>query len=659
MDNARGRVGGARAAAATAAAARAMRIGRAVGLGGAMVVAVLAARMLASAPRRGDEATVTPTATPCAAALVYLPFLLKPGGAPYVAGTPVPRLIGGACPRAGSPTAEVTASSTASTTATTGASATAGAIASPTATAGVGTPSPTATGGTASVTATPSGSPAASATPRPSPSPTATRPANLLGVQAFEADFTALSRGLADQAGAGWLRTRALWAGIEPTDSSPRRREWGMSDSMISLAAARGLRPVVVVYTAPEWAAGRRCGPVDKVPLARYQEFIQALVERYDGDGAADAPGSPVVRYWEIGNEPDLAESVRGAEDYGSCFGDEPAVYAAHLRAAWLGARAADPQARVIFGPVAYDRFHNGPAGFGPAGPFNYGFVRETLEALYDAHGQEAGWPFFDLMAFHNYNDFRNNWDGADGEQPEIIGKAAHLRAQQLVLPGKFDLSAMPLFVSEVGLPSGPSDSWTERSEANQAAYVGQVTARAAAAGVQGAVWYTLTDLLPDPARPNCADPYFWLTHGLLRSRQVALAAQACPSSPLPGYAAAADFEPKPAYQALAVANRKINGAAFERRLDLALTDNADIEAYRYRRDDGAALIIAFTDHGERLGRRDWPDRRADLQVGPALLPGWTGRLRVTDHLGLDRVLEGATVTVTLDHRPLYLEVAP
>ncbi len=107
------------------------------------------------------------------------------------------------------------------------------------------------------------------------------------------------------------------------------------------------------------------------------------------------------------------------------------------------------------------------------------------------------------------------------------------------------------------------------------------------------------------------------------------------------------------------MANRKINGAAFERRLDLALTDNADIEAYRYRRDDGAALIIAFTDHGERLGRRDWPDRRADLQVGPALLPGWTGRLRVTDHLGLDRVLEGATVTVTLDHRPLYLEVAP
>jgi hypothetical protein len=322
-------------------------------------------------------------------------------------------------------------------------------------------------------------------------------------------------------------------------------------------------------------------------------------------------------------------------------------------------ALAADAQARLIFGPVAYDRFYNAPAGFSPTGPFNYDFVRAVLQALHAAHGQEAGWPFFDLMAFHNYNDFRNNWDGADGQQPEIVGKAAHLRSQQLVLPGSFDLSAMPLFVSEAGLPSGPSDAYTLRSEAYQAAYVGQVTARAAAAGVQGAVWYTLTDLLPDPAHPNCADPYFWLTFGLLRSRAVSLAAQACPTPPLPGYNSSADFEPKPAYQALAVANRMINGAAFERRLDLSQTDNADIEAYRYRRLDGSALIIAFTDHGERLGKRNWPDRTADLQVGPALLSGWTGRLRVTDHLGGSRDVSGATVTVTLDQRPLYLEVLP
>ena len=643
MDDARHRAGGARA----------------MGLGLALLVTILLARTLPSAPRRGDQATSTVPAIPCAAAQLYLPMLLKPQGAAYRAATAEPRLVDRACPR---PTASPDASAS-----TRPPDVTPRSSASPTGTSvGTQTPttSPTATD-SASATASPTAEIGPSATrtaipsPSSSPSPTATRPANLLGVQAFEADFTALSRGLADQAGAGWLRTRALWASIEPTDSSPRKREWGMSDSMITLAAARGLRPVVVVYTAPAWAAGRRCGPVDKVPLARYQEFIQALVERYDGDQVADAPGSPVVRYWEIGNEPDLAERARGTEDYGSCFGDEPAVYAAHLRAAWLGARAADPQARVIFGPVAYDRFHNAPAGFGPPGPFNYDFVRQTLEALYDAHGSEAGWPYFDLMAFHNYNDFRNNWDGADGQQPEIIGKAAHLRTQQLVLPGKFDLSAVPLFVSEVGLPSGPSDTWTERSEAYQAAYVGQVTARAAAAGVQGAVWYTLTDLLPDPARPNCADPYYWLTHGLLRSRVVALAAQACPTPPLPGYSAATDFEPKPAYQALAVANRMINGAAFERRLDLTQTDNADIEAYRYRRADGSALIVAFTDHGERLGKRDWPDRRADLQVGPALLPGWTGRLRVTDHLGVSRSLDGATVTVTLDQRPLFLEVAP
>lgn len=636
-------------------------VARAMSLGTALLLAALSARILPSLPRRGDQATSTVPATPCAAARLYLPMLLKPQGAAYRAATAEPRLIGGACPRS---TATPDASASARPPDLTPRSS-----ASPTGTTVGGqsptpSPSPTTTG-SPSATASPTAEIGPSATrspvpsPSSSPSPTATRPANLLGVQAFEADFTALSRGLADQAGAGWLRTRALWSAIEPTDSSPRKREWGMSDSMVSLASARGLRPVVVVYTAPAWAASRGCGPVDRVPLARYQEFIQALVERYDGDGQDDAPGSPVVRYWEIGNEPDLAESQRGTEDYGSCFGDEPAAYADQLRAAWLGARAADAQARLIFGPVAYDRFYNAPAGFSPTGPFNYDFVRAVLQALHAAHGQEAGWPFFDLMAFHNYNDFRNNWDGADGQQPEIVGKAAHLRSQQLVLPGSFDLSAMPLFVSEAGLPSGPSDAYTLRSEAYQAAYVGQVTARAAAAGVQGAVWYTLTDLLPDPAHPNCADPYFWLTFGLLRSRAVSLAAQACPTPPLPGYNSSADFEPKPAYQALAVANRMINGAAFERRLDLSQTDNADIEAYRYRRLDGSALLIAFTDHGERLGKRNWPDRSADLQVGPALLSGWTGRLRVTDHLGGSRDVSGATVTVTLDQRPVYLEVLP
>lgn len=47
-----------------------------------------------------------------------------------------------------------------------------------------------------------------------------------------------------------------------------------------------------------------RCNPSD---WESYQKFVQAIVERYDGDGVSDMPGLKIpVKYWEVMNEPDL-----------------------------------------------------------------------------------------------------------------------------------------------------------------------------------------------------------------------------------------------------------------------------------------------------------------------------------------------------------------
>jgi len=47
-----------------------------------------------------------------------------------------------------------------------------------------------------------------------------------------------------------------------------------------------------------------RCNPSDWIA---YQKFIEAVVERYDGDGTDDMPGLKMpVKYWEVMNEPDL-----------------------------------------------------------------------------------------------------------------------------------------------------------------------------------------------------------------------------------------------------------------------------------------------------------------------------------------------------------------
>lgn len=631
---------------------------------GALVLGLLIALRPAET---GSAAGLAQSADPCPPARIHLPWIQRGRGVPHIP-VIIPRPtpdVRRPCPSATPGEGPITSPSptpgigTPSSTPGGGTSTPSGGTIEPTATG----PTPTITGGasaTPSLVASATASPELTPTEPPSPTatPTRTRLEGIFGIQAFERDLEPLAEGRFEDAGATWVRIRALWAGIEPEDSVPRSLDWSSTDSMIWSAAARGLKPVVVIYSKPPWAASVSCAPMDRAPVSRFAAFMVDLVERYDGDGFQDAPGSPVVRHWEIGNEPDLSQSLRNGEDYGSCYGDDPEAYGEELRAAYLAAKAADPEARVLFGPVAYDRFHDNE-DFSPAGPFTYGFVREVLDSLYSNHGEEAGWPFFDLMAFHNYNDFRNNWDGPVGENPEILGKVAHLRAQQMVAPGRFDLSAMPVFASEVGLPSGPSDGFTERSEDYQAAYVGRVMTRAMAGGLLGAVWYTFSDEIADASDPDCDELYYWLVHGLMRTSWVAEAAAGCPENPLPGYVAPQTFTPKPANAAMRVLGERLNGARFDRKLDASETGDVRIEAYRFIRDDGDALLTVFTDHGERLGRRGTAALRLPFTVDAALLPGYAGRLRVIDHLGAERIELGERVTLTLSHAPLYLVVAP
>ena len=413
----------------------------------------------------------------------------------------------------------------------------------------------------------------------------------VFGVQTFERDVEPLARGRVKEMGANWVRLRALWTATEPQNQSPPQYQWGMTDSMITSASLNNLKPVVVVYTKPAWAATDSCGPVDKVPVERYGQYLTDLVERFDGDGIDDAPGSPVAKHWEIGNEPDLSDAQRNGEDYGSCFGDDPAAYARQLRMAYLAIKAADPEAQVLFGAVAYDRFHDAPEEFTPVGPFTFNFVRDTLEAMHDEFGTEPDFPFFDLLGFHNYNDYRNNWDGPGGSMPEIIGKVDHLRQNQLFLDGKFDLRDMPLFASEVGVPSAPTDNWTSRNRVRQASYIGRVMARSAAAGLAGAIWYTYSDSLDNVVDPSCANIYEWLMHGMTASKRVADAAAICPVNPIPGYTASKEFEQKAAADAFAVGATLLGDSEFVRTLTTAELGVPHVEAHLFTLRDAAARL--------------------------------------------------------------------
>ncbi len=387
---------------------------------------------------------------------------------------------------------------------------------------------------------------------------------------------------------------------------------------------------------------------------------MAAAAERYDGDGVADAPGSPRVGYWEVGNEPDFAPSQAGGEgDYGSCFGDDPAAYAQYLAAAYQAVTTAAPEAQVVFGAVAYDRFYD-KTDYLPQhrGPFRYGFVREVLGASCPTSGG-GSWPPFHALALHSYNDFRDNWDGPDGTEPELVGKVRHLRANQLSGVCGRDLSDLPLLVSEVSLSSAPSNPYIRRSEDYQATYVGRVMVRAMAARALAAIWYVAEDY----PGTDCANPDAWQLFGLLRSLAVVERAAACPSNPLPGYNPATDHEPKPALAAYRAAATVLAGGRYVRQLTAAETGSAESEAHQVLLPDGRAALVAFTDHGAPLGKitggTPVPEVEHDLVVGPSVLPGWTGRVEVFDVLGSRTVLTGETVTVRLTYRTQYLVVAP
>jgi|GEM_PF-5017701 len=92
----------------------------------------------------------------------------------------------------------------------------------------------------------------------------------------------------------------------------------------------------------PEIGAYRHA-PVD---TEAYQAFVQAMVERYDGDGIDDMPGlTQAINTWEVANEPSLEDII--------FFDGTAAEYYALLESTYTAIKAADSDAVVVNGGMA------------------------------------------------------------------------------------------------------------------------------------------------------------------------------------------------------------------------------------------------------------------------------------------------------------------
>jgi hypothetical protein len=354
------------------------------------------------------------------------------------------------------------------------------------------------------------------------------------GVQVIGAVGESLQGGGSEirDAGARFVNFGIDWSRLAPLSTTiPVEYAWAPYDTAISETTALGLSVIATLGSNPVWAASYHRGPVNCVPLERWNEYVTAVVQRYKGS----------VRYWAIYNEPDGIVGTSASEhtcpgdprDWAD-FGGHPAAYVEILRRAHDIIAVEDPNAVVLFGGIAYDGFTDDT--FSPTpGPFVRDFLTDTLN-----FGAAA---YFDVMNFHYYQYFDPRWEQMSG-RPGLIGKTESVRS---ILQNHG--SDRPIILTELGSTSVLGGE----TEDSQSRKVVQFFSRAMSTGIKVAVWYVMQDY-------GGYDSFGY--HGLLHS----------------------DFSPKPSLPAYATLAAKVSGHSFLRPLAPTEWGASSLEGYVFQK---------------------------------------------------------------------------
>lgn len=288
--------------------------------------------------------------------------------------------------------------------------------------------------------------------------------------------------GLASQIGAHWTREEICWA------CWGRDEENTFYDQRLGMLANTGIGIIGMLLTTPEeyrdpgcvrYANNTNqpdywCAPTD---MDAYARWAARVVERYDGDGYKDAPGSPRVAAWEIWNEPDLDGTWLPKAD--------PGAYALMLRKAHDAIKAADPTALVVNGGVyTFDAVGQG------------GFMDRVVDL--------AGWDSFDVLSIHPW--LIDN----PPDNPDLINPRERF---DVTIPGRVAVAkrwidarggGKPLWITEVGWSTcgGACAPQFAKSEDQQASYMLRTFVLAAANGVEHVSYFQLEDKFDGAQQP-------------------------------------------------------------------------------------------------------------------------------------------------------------
>ena len=273
------------------------------------------------------------------------------------------------------------------------------------------------------------------------------------------------NRGAFTDLGLTWMRPHPgpfSWDLVEPSQGGGY--DYSRTDAMVISMQALDAPLVVTIWPyatwdqqywigQPDWEPSQ--GFSDELPVSRYKPhdmeaykaFVQALVERYDGDGIDDMPGLTMpIKYWEALNEPETSDWERL-----NFFKGDASDYLEVLQATWEAVKAADPEAVVL------------QAGCTGQTPFTFW---EDLLGL-------GGADYFQVGNLHSITPSLDTEDLNTGIWSELM--------QQ------YDIDSF--WLTEVKIASGTYDGQT-LSEDDQARFIFKAYVRSFANGAQK-IFYT------------------------------------------------------------------------------------------------------------------------------------------------------------------------
>ncbi len=297
----------------------------------------------------------------------------------------------------------------------------------------------------------------------------------------------------ANELGVTWVRLRLRsWQAVQPTRDA--EYNWAaLLDFERELIGAKiaNLTPIVVIQHSPHWATKTYydadnqpyqtlCGAIRADRFEDFARFMQALVRRY-----RQPPFD--VRYWELGNEPDVDPRLVPIDEVYGCWGDssDPYYGGEHygnmLRVVTPAIKAVDPGAQVVMGGLMLDSPNTTTAELGKPENFLEGVLRTG-----------AG-DSFDILAYHAYGYYvdrsvdgeltNNKWAESGGG---VLGRATFLRA----VMARYGVEK-PLMLNETGLLFRSGGSFDDYLQA-QGDHIVRILARAMAAHIHSIFWYTL-----------------------------------------------------------------------------------------------------------------------------------------------------------------------